>query len=47
MDKMVLPKTTDLRSYPSHWLRQRAPPIHGDMGVYGFWKYHLIPISFY
>jgi len=21
-------------AYPSHWLRQRAPPIHEDMGVY-------------
>ena len=37
---MYIPKTTVLRTYPSH-LRW-APPVHIDTGVYGFGDIHLI-----
>jgi len=38
---MYIPKTTDLRSYPSQpcgW----APPVHEATGGYGFGDIHLI-----
>ena len=38
---MYIPKTTVLRTYPSH--RFAAGPSHSrDMGVYGFGDIHLI-----